>query len=142
MRLLLRRRYTPRETPGRLFLGTRQLCFIREAPKSCFDPESHCLEEGVYELEPVHTEEEGWRIRVGGKGRILSKSPEQKPASGELCPVTSYKADGTPLFTRLAFLKLMDELGPVWERGEVIELQIVSVGIPYALESCRIPSYS
>lgn len=142
MRLLLRRRYTPRGTPGRLFLGNRQLCFIREAPKSCFNPDFHCMEEGVYELEPVHTEEEGWRIRVGEKGWILSKAPDQKPKSDELCPVTAYTADGTPLFTRLAFLKLMDELGPVWERGEVIELQVVSVGVPFTLESCRIQSYS
>lgn len=142
MRLLLKRRYTPRGTPGRLFLGTRQLCFIREAPKSCFDPDTHCLGEGVYELEPVHSEEEGWRIRVGEKAWIRSKPPDQKPESDELCPVTEYRADGTPLFTRLAFLKLMDELSPVWERGEVIELQVVSVGVPYALESCRVPSYS
>jgi hypothetical protein len=56
--------------------------------------------------------------------------------------VTEYRADGTPLFTKLAFLKLMDELSEVWERGEVIELQIMSVGIPYVLESCQVPSYS
>lgn len=142
MRLLLKRRYTPRGTPGRLFLGTRQLCFIREAPKSCYDPDFHCLEEGVYELEPVHTEEEGWRIRVGKKGWIRSKPPDQKPESTELCPVTAYTAEGTPLFTKLAFLKLMDELNEVWERGEVIELQVMSVGVPYALDSCREPSYS
>lgn len=142
MRLLLKRRYTPRDTPGRLFLGTRQLCFIREAPKSFFNPDSSCLEEGVYELEPVHTEEEGWKIRVGKKGWIRSKAADQKPESGELCPVEAYRADGTPLFTRLAFLKLMDELGPVWERGELIELQVVSLGVPYALDSCRVPSYS
>jgi hypothetical protein len=142
MRLLLKRRYTPRGTPGRLFLGSRQLCFMREAPKSCFSPDSCCLEEGVYELEPVHTEEEGWRIRVGKEGWIRSKPPDRKPGSAELCPVTEYRADGTPLFTKLAFLKLMDELGLVWERGEMVELQVVSVGIPYAMESCRIPSYS
>jgi hypothetical protein len=96
----------------------------------------------VYELKPVHTEEEGWKIRVGKKGWICSKAPDQKPESGELCPVEDYRADGTPLFTQLAFLKLMDELGPVWERGEVVELQVISMGVPYMLESCRQPSYS
>lgn len=142
MRLLLKRRYTPRGTPGRLFLGKRQLCFVREAPKSCYSPEAHCLDEGVYELEPVHTETEGWSIRVGDRGWIRSKPPDHSPASGELCPVTAYRADGTPLFTRLAFLKLMDELSPFWERGEVVELEIVALGIPYRQESCRIRSYS
>lgn len=142
MRLLLKRRYTPRGTPGRLFLGRRQLCFIREAPKACYNPKIHCIEEGVYELEPVHTEEEGWRIRVGGKGWILSKVPERKPDSWELSPVTAYRADGTPLFTKLAFLKLMDELGPVWERGEVVELKIVSQGIPYPKAVCQTASCS
>ena len=96
----------------------------------------------MYELEPVHTEQEGWRVRVGEKGWILSRPPEHSPESGELCPVTAYREDGTPLFTRLAFLKLMDELSSVWERGEVIELQVVSQGVPYRLESCRIRSYS
>lgn len=142
MRLLLKRRYTPRGTLGRLFSGNRQLCFIREAPKSRYSPDLHCLEEGVYELEPVHTEAEGWGIRVGDGGWIRSVAPEQTPGNRELGPVTAYRADGIPLFTRLAFLKLMDELGPVWERGEVIELQVVSVGIPYVLASCRQPSYS
>ncbi len=142
MRLLLRRRYTPRGTPGRLFLGNRQLCFIREAPKSCFSSGFHCLEEGTYELEPVYTEEEGWRIRVGETGWIRPGTSGYNPGLGELCPVTSYRADGTPLFTRLAFLKLMDELGQVWERGEQIELQVISVPVPYRLDPCRIPSYS
>ena len=142
MRLLLKRRYTPRGTPGRLFLGNRQLCFIRESPKSCYNPDLCCMEEGVYELEPIHTEEEGWRIRVGERGWIRSRPPDHSPEKEELCPVTAYRADGTPLFTRLAFLKLLDELSSVWERGEVIELQVVSVGVPYVLESCRQPSYS
>lgn len=96
------------------------------------------MDEGVYGLEPVHTEAEGWRIRVGDRGWILSRPPDHPPASGELCPVTAYRADGSPLFTRLAFLKLLDGLGPVWERGEVIELEVVSRGVPYRLESCRI----
>jgi hypothetical protein len=142
MRLLLKRRYTPRGTPGRLFLGGRQLCFVREAPKSCFEPDVHCLEEGVYELEPVHTEAEGWSIRVGERGWIRSRPPDHSPVSGELCPVTAYRADGSPLFTRLAFLKLLDVLSPVWERGEVVELQVMSQGVPYRLDSCRIRSFS
>lgn len=142
MRLLLKRRYTPRGTPGRLYLGQRQLCFVREAPKACYGREHSCLSEGVYELQPVHTEEEGWMIRVGEQGWIKSLGPDKPPASGILGPVTSYRADGTPLFTHLAFQRLLDELGLWWERGEVVELQVVSVGVPYQLESCRIPSYS
>ncbi|MBN7813100.1 hypothetical protein J0A68_19250 [Algoriphagus sp. H41] len=142
MRLLLMRRYTPRVTLGRLFLGNRQVSFIREAPKACCNPGLHCLEEGVYELEPVHTEEEGWRIRVGDRGWIRSKAPNQAPGSGELCPVSAYRADGTPLFTQLAFLKLMDELEPVWEKGEVVELQIVARTLPYSQPTCRIAACS
>ena len=65
MRLLLKRRYTPRGTPGRLYLGHRQLCFVREAPKDCYAGEYSCLSEGVYELQAVHSEEEGWMITVG-----------------------------------------------------------------------------
>jgi hypothetical protein len=130
MRLLLKRRHGLRGTRGKLLLGGRQLCLIREAPKSCFSPGVHCLEEGVYELEPVHTEQEGWRIRVGEKGLIRPGPPEYSPESGELCPVTAFRADGTPLFTRLAFLRLMDELGAHWERGEILELQVISIGFP------------
>lgn len=142
MRLLLKRRYTPRGTPGRLFLGNRQLCFIREAPKSCFGGGYSCISEGVFELIPVHTEQEGWTVQVGDQGWIKPLSPDQHPKTGTLAPVSTYRADGTPLFTRLAFQKLMDQLSPWWERGEVVELQVVSVGVPYLLETCRIPSFS
>jgi hypothetical protein len=142
MRLLLRRRYTPRGTPGRLFLGSSQLCFIREAPKACFGGAAACLAEGVYELRPVHTEAEGWKIRIGDQGWIRSRPPEHSPSSDELCPVTAYRADGTPLFTRLAFLKLLDELGSCWEKGEVVELQVVSREVAYKRETCRIQSLS
>ena len=142
MRLLLKRRYSPRGSLGRLFLGTRQLCLIREAPKFCYSPDRYCLKEGVYELTPVHTEAEGWRVRVGKEGWIRSKAPEYLPEAGELCPVTEYRADGTPLFTRLAFQKLLDELGELWQRGEVVELQVMGMGIPYKLTACPIPKFS
>ncbi|MBN7816269.1 hypothetical protein [Algoriphagus pacificus] len=142
MRLLLKRRYTPRGSLGRLYLGQKQLCFIREAPKSCYDQAIHCLEEGTFELEAAHSEEEGWFIRVGERGLIKARKGESRPGLNELCPVTSYRADGTSLFTKLAFLKLMDELTPFWERGEILDLQIVSTGIPYQLESCLEQSYS
>lgn len=142
MRLLLKRRYTPRGSLGRLYLEERQLCFIREAPKACFGEKQVCLDEGVYELVPLHTEEKGWMIAVGTSGRILPKGPRLAPASHELCPVETYRADGTPLFTRLAFDKLMEELTPYWEQDEVVELQIVSQAVPYRLESCREHSYS
>ncbi|MBC6365749.1 DUF5675 family protein [Algoriphagus sp. AK58] len=141
MRLILKRRYTPRATLGRLYLGQRQLCFVREAPKACFGGAHSCLEEGVYELSPEYTEEAGWMIRVGEQGGIKSLGPDQPPTSRIMAPVTSYRADGTPLFTRLAFQRLLDELGCWWERGEVVELQVVSVGVPYRLESCRIASF-
>lgn len=142
MRLLLKRRYTPRGTPGRLYLGHRPLCLMREAPKACFGREHSCLSEGVYELQPEHSEAEGWMIRVGKQGWIKSLGPDQLPTSGIMAPVTCYRAEGRPLFTRLAFQRLFDELGCCWERGEVVELQVVSVGVPYLRESCRIPSYS
>ncbi|QYH37638.1 hypothetical protein GYM62_02020 [Algoriphagus sp. NBT04N3] len=61
------------------------------------------MEEGVYELEPIHSEASGWQIRVGDKGLILSKAADQLPGTFELCPVSCYRADGTPLFTKLAF---------------------------------------
>lgn len=142
MRLLLVRKYTPRGSLGRLFLGQRQLCFIREAPKACFGSGSSCLEEGIYELEPLHSEASGWQIRVGDKGMILSKGADQLPGTFELCPVSCYRADGTPLFTKLAFQKLLDELGEYWGRGEILQLQIESKAIPYSYQACQIPSYS
>ncbi len=141
MRLLLKRRYSPRNTLGALHLGPRKLCLIREAPKDCFDPSRNCLEEGCYELEPDHDERIGWFIRVGNSGRLIPKTAPYLPGKFEICPVTKFRKDGTPLFTRLAFLKLMDFLTPYWERQEVVELQIVSSPIPYQLESCLSPSY-
>lgn len=142
MILLLKRRYTPRASLGRLYLNQKELCLIREAPKSCYDPNNHCLEEGRYELEPNHSEAIGWFIGVGKKGRIVHKSHPQLPGLAELCPVTNFNSEGIPMFTKLAFLKLMDRLNLFWERGEVLELEIVSEDVPYRLESCLEQSYS
>ncbi|SMP36446.1 hypothetical protein SAMN06265367_1152 [Algoriphagus winogradskyi] len=99
------------------------------------------MEEGVYELEAIHSEVKGWGIGIGKKGKISSYLGEDKLESSYIYPVTSYRADGTPLFTKLAFLKLMERLGAEWSRGEVIELQIVSERVPYLLESCLEQSY-
>ncbi len=142
MRLLLKRRYTPRHTLGRLYLGSRLLCRMREAPKSCYAPERHCLPEGVYELEPVHDEQKGWSIRVGAEGWIRCLGPERQPGLEEMAPFTNISNGKRPGFTRLAFQKLLDELGMLWEQGEVLELQVIGIGIPYRLESCPIPRYS
>ncbi|MDF2159439.1 DUF5675 family protein [Algoriphagus sp. CAU 1675] len=142
MRLLLKRSYTPRGTLGRLYLGQRELCLTREAPKRCYSEEVHCLKEGLYELEPLHEEERGWMVSLGKGGIILPKTSEISPGQHELCPFTSLRADGTPMFTRLAFMKLFDELNALWERGEIVEMQIVSSEVPYALETCQIASYS
>ncbi|MFC5624564.1 DUF5675 family protein [Algoriphagus winogradskyi] len=141
MRLVLHRKYKATVTLGRLFLGQKQLCFTREPPKACFGKEIACLEEGVYELEAMHSEGKGWEIGIGDKGKISSYQGEDKLESSSLYPVTSYRADGTPLFTKLAFLQLMERLESEWERGEIVELQIVSEQVPYLLESCLQRSY-
>ncbi|GAB2493442.1 DUF5675 family protein [Algoriphagus taiwanensis] len=142
MRLLLKRRYTPRQTLGRLYLGSRLLCCIREAPKSCYSPHRHCIDEGVYELEPRHTEDRGWEIRVGENAIIRHIQPDHLPDTAEMGPFTEFNADGKPTFTRLAFQKLLEELGELWERGEVVEMQVVGMGIPYSIEPCQIPNFS
>ena len=142
MRLLLKRRYTPRHTLGRLYLGSRLLCCIREAPKSCYSPQRHCMPEGVYELEPVHGEESGWAIRVGEGGWIRQVGPDRIPGQLEMAPVTEFQSGAKPTFTRLAFQKLLDELGNLWERGEVVELQVMGAEIPYRLSACRMPNFS
>ena len=142
MRLVLHRKYRAGITLGRLFLGKQQLCFTREPPKACFGTETNCLEEGVYELEPIHSEEKGWEIGIGDLGKISCYLGDSRLETCSIYPVTSYRADGTPLFTKLALLKLIERLEREWERGEVVELQIVSEGIPYQLESCLQQSYS
>ncbi|WP_339707680.1 hypothetical protein [Algoriphagus aquimarinus] len=163
MRLVLHRKYRATLTLGRLLLGQKQLCFTREPPKACFGKDVACLEEGVYELEhslglfphrlkswikegvyklePVHSEERGWEIGIADIGKFASYPWDQPLESSSIYPVTSYRADGTPLFTKLAFLQLMEMLEREWERGEIVELQIVSVPVPYLLKSCLQQSY-
>jgi|GEM_PF-1687887 len=141
MRLVLHRKYRATLTLGRLLLGQKQLCFTREPPKACFGKEIACLDEGVYELEAIHSEEKGWELGIREGGKISTYVGDEKLESNSIYPVTSYRADGTPLFTKLAFLKLMERLEREWERGEIVELQIVSERIPYLLESCLEQSY-
>ncbi|WBL41281.1 hypothetical protein PBT90_10990 [Algoriphagus halophytocola] len=142
MRLVLHRKYRAGITLGRLFLGEQQICFTREPPKACFGTGTLCVEEGVYELEPIHSEEKGWEIGVADKGKISAYPWEEPMVSNCIYPLTCYRADGIPLFTKLAFLKLLERLEREWERGEVVELQIISEGVPYLLESCLEQSYS
>ena len=78
---------------------------------------------------------------MGKGGKISSYRADEKLESNTIYPVTCYRADGTPLFTKLAFLKLMERLEWEWERGEIVELQIVSEPVPYLLESCLQQSY-
>lgn len=141
MRLVLHRRYKATVTLGKLVLGQKQICFTREPSKACFGTDVSCLDEGVYELQPIHSEEKGWEIGIGDRGKIASYPWDQPPVTNSIYPVTSYREDGTPLFTKLAFLKLMERLEREWERGEIVELQIVSEGNPYQLESCLQQSY-
>ncbi|MEB2778497.1 DUF5675 family protein [Algoriphagus sp. D3-2-R+10] len=141
MRLVLHRKYKATVTLGRLFLGQKQLCFTREPPRVCFGTDSTCMEEGVYELEAIHSEEKGWEIGIADKGKVARLPIGCSLASNTVYPVTSYRADGTPLFTRLAHLKLMERLEREWDRGEIVELQVVSEGVPYLLESCLEQSY-
>ncbi|MEB2778467.1 DUF5675 family protein [Algoriphagus sp. D3-2-R+10] len=141
MRLVLHRKYKATVTLGRLFLGQKQLCFTREPPRACFGTDSTCVEEGVYELEAIHSEEKGWEIGIADKGKVARLPIGSSLASNTVYPVTSYRADGTPLFTKLAHLKLMERLEREWDRGEIVELQVVSEGVPYLLESCLEQSY-
>lgn len=141
MRLVLHRKYKATGTLGRLFLGQKQLCFTQELPKPCFDTESACLEEGVYELEAIHSEEKGWEIGIAGFGKVSQLTYGDTLEPNTVYPVTSYRADGTPLFTKLATVKLMERLEREWEREEIVELQIVSEPVPYLLESCLEQSY-
>ncbi|WP_425638844.1 DUF5675 family protein [Algoriphagus yeomjeoni] len=142
MRLVLHRKYKASVTLGRLFLGQKQIFFTREPPKACFSTGSACIEEGIYELLPVHSEEKGWEIGTGEKGKVSHYAGDGKLEPNTIYPVTCYRADGTPLFTKLAFFKLMEKLEAEWERGEIVELQIVSERVPYLLESCLEQSYS
>ncbi|REG77523.1 DUF5675 family protein [Algoriphagus antarcticus] len=141
MRLVLHRKYKASITLGRLLLGQKQLCFTREAPKACFHTGTSCIEEGIYELEPIHSEATGWEIGFGGYGKISKFPGAGLLESNSIYPVTSYRADGTPLFTKLAFLKLMERLEREWERGEIVELQLISERVPYLLESCLEQNY-
>ncbi|PZX49969.1 hypothetical protein LV84_04159 [Algoriphagus ratkowskyi] len=163
MRLVLHRKYKATVTLGRLLLGKKQVCFTQEPPKACFGKHIACLDEGVYELDdslgqppqrpkfgikegvykldPIHSEERGWEIGIADIGKFASYPWNQPLESNRIYPVTSYRADGTPLFTKLAFLKLMERLEREWERGEIVELQIVSEPVPYLLKSCLEQSY-
>ena len=142
MRLLLERRYFPKATFGRLLLGKKVLCLVREAPKACFGGSQNCLPEGIYELVPEHSESEGWKIRVGEDSCFLNRGPAYLPRSGELCPFTFLKNGTELMFTRLAFMKLIEALTPYWEAGEIVELQVIGKGVHYRRESCLMQQWS
>ncbi|MDG1275665.1 MAG: hypothetical protein P8O16_00190 [Algoriphagus sp.] len=137
MRLHLIRRYKPGETIGRLVLGTKLICIVREAPKECFNGAYSCLSEGLYSLMPIHTEDKGWMISLGTKGLILPKSAELNPGSNELIPFSCFNEAKVPMFSRLAFSKLFERLELEWANDSVVELLISGIPVPYSLAKCR-----
>lgn len=141
MRLVLERKVSPYGKVGRLYLGRKFFCWTREMDLNSIQSINQIINEGVYELLPECSEEKGWWIKVGNEGSILAKSSEFKPFPFEICPVTFFRKDGTPMFSKLAFQQLLEKLTPFWEKGEVIELQIVSESVDYILESCLERSY-
>lgn len=138
MKLLLRRRYRPKRTIGNLSCTGKVICKTIEAPNSIFNPPEECLPEGKYPLQLIHSEIFGWMIGVGQneEGRIRSLNDDSVLQKGCIYPITCWRADGTPMFFKLAHLRLMDKMAQAWENGEEIELEIVCEPVPYRLERC------
>ena len=137
MKRLLRRRYRPKRTIGHLSCMGKEICKTIEAPNPLFNPPESCLPEGKYDLKLIHTEEQGWIIGIGKKeaGRIIPMIKDSVLRKGCIYPLTCWRADGTPLFLKLAHWKLMERLTPAWETGEEIELEIVCEPVPYRVQA-------
>lgn len=114
------------------------ICKTIEAPNALYNPPESCLPEGKYSLNLIHTEELGWMIGIGKKekGKIMPLIKDSVLEKGCIYPLTCWRADGTPLFLKLAHLRLMEKLTLAWESGEEIELEIVCEPVPYRLQRC------
>lgn len=142
MKLILSRRYRPKRTLGHLSCMGKAICRTIEAPRAMYNPRESCLPEGKYILNLIHTEEQGWIVGVGneGEGKIMPLISDSALKQGGIYPLTCWRADGTPLFLKLAHLRLMEKLSRAWEMGEEIELEIVCEPVPYRLQRCSVPA--
>lgn len=116
----------------------KAICRTIEAPKAFYNPPESCLPEGKYILNIIHSEELGWIVGVGKaeEGKILPLISDSVLRKDCIYPLTCWRADGTPLFLKLAHLRLVEKLERAWETGEEIELEIVCEPVPYRVQPC------
>ncbi|MFC4874807.1 DUF5675 family protein [Negadavirga shengliensis] len=138
MRLLMIRRYRRDGTRGVVTQGHKILALTFEQAHEAFHPRLPCIPEGAYPVSPGYSEKQGWYLTVKtahGNCPFLPAESIKMQKSRAIAPATFFTAEGKPMFSRLANVKLTTAILEAIEKGEEVVLEIISENNPETVRS-------
>ena len=129
MDLVLKRKYLPDGTNGKIWLQQQLICMTIELPWNDNLKRKSCIPEGRYSLKRRFSERFGWHILIDlvpNRSLILfhPANHAQKELNGCIAPVTSLIGEGKGNDSRKAFERLKKVVYEYLQRGEEVFLHI------------------
>ena len=129
MDLILKRKYLPEGTNGKIWLQQQLICRSIELPWKNNLIRKSCIPEGKYPLKKRFSERFGWHIlidSVPNRSLILfhPANHAQKELNGCIAPVNSLIGEGKGIDSRKAFERLKKIVYEYLQRGEEVNLNI------------------
>lgn len=129
MDLVLKRKYLPDGTNGKIWLQQQLICMTIELPWNDNLKRKSCIPEGRYSLKRRFSERFGWHILIDlvpNRSLILfhPANHAQKELNGCIAPVTSLIGEGKGNDSRKAFERLKKVVYAYLQRGEDVFLHI------------------
>jgi hypothetical protein len=131
MTLYLYRTYFSEGTNGKLVVDGKLLCYTIEPAWRDNQKRVSCIPEGKYELRKRYSARFGWHIEVVGVVNrdcilIHPANDAQRELQGCIAPVLKISGEGTGLYSRKAFDKVVAEVYAGLNRNEEVYLIVES----------------
>ena len=131
MVIFLTRTYFPEGTNGRLECEGRFISFTIELPWKKNEKRVSCIPEGKYFIKKRYSNKFKWHLEildVSDRSLILfhPANHAKNELKGCIAPVSKLSEPGMGLLSRKAFIKFKDFVYKILERGESVELIIIS----------------
>ena len=131
MVLTITRTYFPDGTNGKLECEGKFLSYTIELPWKKNEKSVSCIPEGKYFIKKRYSNKFKWHLEivdVSDRSLILfhPANHAQNELNGCIAPVSKLSGPGMGLLSRNAFIKLKDFIYKILERGESVELIIMS----------------
>lgn len=145
MELMLKRKFHPKGTNGKLFNGGQLVCFTIELPWLNNRRNVSCIPNGRYRIAKRFTTERGWHLYVEdvpNRSWILIHPANNalKELRGCIAPVSKLTGHGLGSLSRKANEKLEELLYPVFRRDEEVFLTIKNDATMKIIDRVKAPT--